>query len=85
MPKRPKIKLSPRLPVDEPTLAAEPPPEKASKYVRVSMYFLPPVHHELRRIAFEQHRSQHEILQEAFGEWFERYSGKTIHEIVEKE
>ena len=50
--------------------------------VKATLYLAPAVHEELRKIAYQQHRSQQMLLSEALDQWLERQCGKTIREIV---
>ncbi len=52
------------------------------KYVKATLYLLPAVHEELRKLSFQQHRSQQMLLNEALDQWLERQCGKTIREIA---
>jgi hypothetical protein len=52
------------------------------RHVKATLYLLPAVHEELRKLSFQQHRSQQMLLNEALDQWLERQCGKTIREIV---
>lgn len=83
MAKRLKIK-APARKESTPTIppAAAPPAEtKKSPYIRGSLYLTPAVHHQLRKLAYELNRSQHELIQEAIDILLERHAGKTRREI----
>lgn len=55
------------------------------RHVKATLYLLPAVHEELRKLSFQQHRSQQMLLNEALDQWLERQCGKTIQEIVANE
>lgn len=82
MPKRPAIKLP--KPESRDTVITElrdsgKPPKR---YIKATLYLLPAVHEELRKLAFQQRRSQHELLQEGVDVVLEKYCGKTSHELT---
>jgi hypothetical protein len=87
MTKRSAIKLPPKPAVSrEPVIAqkrdsAKPP----RRYARASLYLLRPVHEELRKLAFQRRRSQHELLQERVDVVLEKYCGKTSRELATNE
>jgi hypothetical protein len=83
MARRPAIKLPPK---PEP-VAAHPEPEepkqpKKPKPVHASLYLPQPVHEELRKIAFETRRSQHDLMIDAVYQWLERYRGKSVDDLL---
>ena len=83
MAKRPTISL-PAKPASRDTAITETrnsgkPPKR---HVKATLYLLPAVHEELRKLSFQQHRSQQMLLNEALDQWLERQCGKTIREIV---
>jgi hypothetical protein len=83
MAKRPAIQLPPKAQVRGtviPELRDNGKPPK--RYVKATLYLLPAVHEELRKLSFHQHRSQQVLLNEALDQWLERQCGKTIREIV---
>jgi hypothetical protein len=56
--------------------------KKPKTHVKATLYLLPAVHEELRKLSFQEHRSQQELLNEALDQWLERKCGKNIREIV---
>ena len=84
MAKRPAIKLPTKPAVTrEPLITQESNNAKPPKnYVRASLYLPRPVHEELRKLAFEHRRSQHELLLEALDVVLERYSGKSRRDLL---
>jgi hypothetical protein len=87
MAKRPAIKLPLKPAVThEPVIAQKRDNAKpAKRYVRATLYLPVAVHEELRKLAFQQRRSQHELLQEGVDAVLERYCGKTKRELVANE
>jgi hypothetical protein len=57
-------------------------PKKPKTHVKATLYLLPAVHEELRKLSFQKHRSQQQLLNEALDQWLERECGKTIREIA---
>jgi hypothetical protein len=50
--------------------------------VKATLYLAPAVHEELRKLSFQQRRSQQTLLYEALDQWLERQCGKNIREII---
>ena len=85
MPQRPKIKL-PAKPVSHSAVPEERPPEKNPKrYIKATLYLPPAVHEELRKIAFQERRSQQELMFEGLDLMLEKHCGKTSRELLEAE
>ena len=82
--RRPRTKL----PTQSPTLeaAAVTAPQDhgkpAKRHVRASLYLPLAVHEVIRSMAFEQRRSQHDLLREAVYEWVERKTGKAVRNLL---
>jgi hypothetical protein len=83
MTKRPTIALPAKPALQDTAIAVERHSVKPLKrHVKATLYLLPAVHEELRKLSFQQHRSQQMLLNEALDQWLERQCGKTIREIV---
>lgn len=85
MSKRRQIKL-PKAATPIPAESTEPMEvEKPNRYVRASVYLPPAVHKQLRKLAFETERSQHEIIRDWIAEGLRRETGKSWDELVAAE
>jgi hypothetical protein len=57
-------------------------PKKPKTHIKATLYLLPAVHEQFRKLSFQEHRSQQELFSEAMDQWLERKCGKTIRELV---
>jgi hypothetical protein len=83
MAKRPAIKLPVKTsPVETAIPQVRDNGKPPKRHVKATLYLLPAVHEELRKLSFQQRRSQQTLLNEALDQWLERQCGKTIREIA---
>lgn len=77
---RPKLTGKPRAKQPLP-MKAEPKADKP-QYVRGSLYLHPAIHEALRKLAFDQRRSQHDLWLEGIDVVLERYTGRNINDLI---
>jgi hypothetical protein len=65
-------------------VAAEEAKSVKSKFdgVKATLYLSHAEHELLRKLSYERHRKQHDLMKEALHQWFERETGKTARELA---
>jgi hypothetical protein len=57
-------------------------PKAPKNQVKATLYLPVATHELLRKIAYERHCKQHDLLMEALYQWLEHESGKTRRELT---